>query len=204
MHKVTTDEVNSLRAAQLAAAPAATPAAAPPAAAPAADGDAARGRLPDGTWIVERLEKERARSGGGKEYLVKWAGWDDSNNTWVKECNIDSQLVVDFEREGASRNLAAIVGGGSSGAGAASGAAAPPVAAPGLSAADFDALSNDIPPRVRGQWGRLASLYHFCDTRMAQSERKVYKNFLRNLHLHVLDMQKVGRDAHEVDKASPD
>jgi len=29
----------------------------------------------------------------------------------------------------------------------------------------------------------------------------VYKNFLRNLHLHVLDMQKVGRDAHEVDKA---
>ncbi|KAJ1636414.1 hypothetical protein T492DRAFT_861801 [Pavlovales sp. CCMP2436] len=153
--------------------PAAAPATAP-AAAPAADGDAARGRLPDGSYTVERLEKERAHAGGGKEYLVKWAQRDDSHNSWVKDSNIEPQLVADFERESARRNLAAIVAGGSSGA------AAPPAAIPGLSSADFDALSNDTPPR---------------------SERKVYKNCLRNLHLHILDMLKVGRDAHEVDKA---
>ncbi|KAJ1637185.1 hypothetical protein T492DRAFT_1140706 [Pavlovales sp. CCMP2436] len=166
-----------------------------PAAAPAARPPPRPPLRPPLTAMMLRLEKERAHAGGGKEYLVKWAQWDDSHNSWVKESNIEPQLVADFERESARRNLAAIVAGGSSGA------AAPPAAIPGLSSADFDALSNDTPPRVRGQWGRLAALSHFCDTRMAQSERKVYKNCLRNLHLHILDMLKVGRDAHEVDKA---
>ena len=36
---------------------------------------------------------------------------------------------------------------------------------------------------------------------MAQSERKVYKNFLRNLHLVVDDMQSHGADANDVGKA---
>jgi hypothetical protein len=54
---------------------------------------------------------------------------------------------------------------------------------------------------VRGQWGRLAALYHFCDTRMAQSERKVYKNFLRNLHLFVTHVEANGSPAAEVLKA---
>jgi hypothetical protein len=63
------------------------------------------------------------------------------------------------------------------------------------------ASAGGIGARTRGQWRRLTALYHFCETRMAQSERKVYKNFLMNLHLLVDDMQSHGADASDVGKA---
>ena len=36
------------------------------------------GLQPDGKWLVEKIIKKR-RKRTGKEYLVRWAGWD---NTW--------------------------------------------------------------------------------------------------------------------------
>ena len=43
------------------------------------------------------LESRKARKGKGKEYLIKWRGWDSSTNTWQKERDIHSALVAAFE-----------------------------------------------------------------------------------------------------------
>ena len=54
------------------------------------------GRLPDGTWLVERLLQKKIRRGKAF-YLVRWQGWDDSYNTW--ESNLDREIIEEFEEE---------------------------------------------------------------------------------------------------------
>ena len=39
-------------------------------------------------YRVEKVLRSRKKRGGEKEYLVKWKGWDDSFNSWVKAKDI--------------------------------------------------------------------------------------------------------------------
>ena len=164
------------------------------------------GNLGDGQWMVETILEQRATRGGGHEYLVKWTGWDEVHNSWVAEADIDPSLVRDFDR----RSVADIVANGISASATsvrvASARPAADQAAPRehsivAPVQQAESHAGSMSTRTRGQWRRLAALYHFCETRMAQSERKVYKNFLRNLHLVVDDMQSHGADANDVGKA---
>ena len=174
--------------------------------APAGESDLP-GDLGDGQWAVDHILDQRAARGGGHEYLVKWSGWDEEHNSWVAEADVDPALIQDFDR----RSVADIVAAGVSAAsvtranvGRARHAADQTTQAePSMSASDehVESSAGGISVRTRGQWRRLAALYHFCETRMAQSERKVYKNFLRNLHLLIDDMQSHGADANDVGKA---
>jgi len=36
-------------------------------------------------FTVERVVEEREAAGGGIEFLVKWVGWEESDNTWEPE-----------------------------------------------------------------------------------------------------------------------
>ena len=36
-------------------------------------------------YRVERVIRSRTTRGGVKEYFVKWKGWNDSFNSWVKD-----------------------------------------------------------------------------------------------------------------------
>lgn len=50
-------------------------------------------------WTVERIIATRQRK-GVRQYLVKWEGWDETNNTWEPEMNIfDPELIYIFEQE---------------------------------------------------------------------------------------------------------
>ena len=39
-------------------------------------------------YRVEKVLRSRTKSGGVKEYLVKWKGWDSSFNSWVKATDV--------------------------------------------------------------------------------------------------------------------
>jgi hypothetical protein len=160
------------------------------------------GDLGDGQWEVEKILAQRTAGGGaGQECLVRWLGWGQEHDSWVREADIDPALVEAFNEEA----VAGIISGGTSSSVPAGAARAQPAANPATHASEPADPPRDahagISARVRGQWGRLAALYHFCETRMAQSERKVYKNFLRNLHLFVSDMEEQRADANDVGKA---
>jgi len=49
-----------------------------------------------GLWLVDYLKDVRIREDGGKEYLVKWRGYEERHNSWEVEENIASQCIVAF------------------------------------------------------------------------------------------------------------
>ena len=119
--------------------------------------------------------------------------------SWHRKGEFDLALRHSSSRTSASQGQ----GRGTSSRVPASAARAQPVVAmPAHEPADSprDAHAG-IHARVRGQWGRLAALYHSCETCTAQSERTVYKTFLRNLHLIVSDMEQQRADPNDVSKA---
>ena len=52
----------------------------------------------DGQWAVERLIKKR-RTGSKTQYLVKWLGYPESDNSWVMKRHIGSELLKAFKAE---------------------------------------------------------------------------------------------------------
>jgi len=53
----------------------------------------------DDEYEVEKILAKRLTRGGKVEYLIKWAGYSSSANTWEPEENIDEDLVNEFEEE---------------------------------------------------------------------------------------------------------
>ncbi|XP_044764588.1 chromobox protein homolog 1-like [Coccinella septempunctata] len=53
----------------------------------------------DGEYEVEKIVDVRPISGGDKEYLIKWIGYSDADNTWEPAKNIQPELVQAFEAE---------------------------------------------------------------------------------------------------------
>jgi hypothetical protein len=52
----------------------------------------------DNQWEVERPIEKR-QIGRRVEYLVKWLGYPDNDNSWEKKKDIDSDIVVASEAE---------------------------------------------------------------------------------------------------------
>jgi hypothetical protein len=49
----------------------------------------------DNQYVVECL-RERRNRGRMTEYLVKWQGYGEADNSWVKEADIHPGLIEDF------------------------------------------------------------------------------------------------------------
>ena len=52
-----------------------------------------------GIYEVDHIINMRRRKRKGKgetEYLIKWRGYDDSENTWESDKNIPEQLIKNF------------------------------------------------------------------------------------------------------------
>ena len=61
--------------------------------------------LAEDEYVVEKVLKKRIRK-GHVEYLLKWKGYPDSENTWEREENIFClDLLVEFENELARSSL---------------------------------------------------------------------------------------------------
>merc|ERR1711892_448997 len=56
-------------------------------------------KMSEDEFVVEKIIKKRFDMEGKVEYLVKWEGYDESNeNTWEPAKNIEKHIVNDFEK----------------------------------------------------------------------------------------------------------
>ncbi|KAK9876389.1 hypothetical protein WA026_012700 [Henosepilachna vigintioctopunctata] len=53
----------------------------------------------DGEYEVEKIVDVRVGATGEKEYLLKWLGYSDSDNSWVPEKDIEETLIESFESD---------------------------------------------------------------------------------------------------------
>ena len=54
------------------------------------------GHVDEDTWEVSKVLKKRCRQ-NETEYLVMWAGWDASHNSWVPEDDISEELLENLD-----------------------------------------------------------------------------------------------------------
>lgn len=66
---------------------------------PKTDSDAGSDGEPEEEYTVEKILDKRIR-GGKTEYLIKWEGYPDSENTWEPDDNLDCpELISGFEEK---------------------------------------------------------------------------------------------------------
>ncbi|CAF0733068.1 unnamed protein product [Rotaria sordida] len=53
----------------------------------------------DDQYVVEKVLGKRRNRNGKWEYLLKWAGFGNDDNTWEAEHDIHPELIADFERQ---------------------------------------------------------------------------------------------------------
>ena len=69
------------------------------------DNDAGRDSDPTVEAVVEAIRRSRRRD-SKTEYLVKWAGYAESENTWEPAVNLHEELVADFDAADAEFKVA--------------------------------------------------------------------------------------------------
>ena len=58
-------------------------------------------------YVVEKVVDKRVDTKGSVEYLLKWKGYDDADNTWEPSDNLDcKELIQEFEAERANKKKA--------------------------------------------------------------------------------------------------
>ncbi|KAI9499817.1 hypothetical protein BX070DRAFT_231394 [Coemansia spiralis] len=51
----------------------------------------------DSVFVVEKILQDRKGEGGQTEYLIKWEGYPNSENTWEKEDNVfDKSMIKEY------------------------------------------------------------------------------------------------------------
>ena len=51
------------------------------------------------SFDVEKIVAHRRNNQNEWEYLVKWVGYDETDNTWEEECQFDQlKLLVDYQK----------------------------------------------------------------------------------------------------------
>ncbi|CAF1062232.1 unnamed protein product [Adineta ricciae] len=53
----------------------------------------------DDQYVVEKIIAKRRTRKGKCEYLLKWAGFSDADNTWEAQHDIHPDLIAEFERQ---------------------------------------------------------------------------------------------------------
>jgi len=53
----------------------------------------------DDQYVVEKILAKRRNRKGKWEYLLKWAGFGDDDNTWELQNDIHPDLIAEFERK---------------------------------------------------------------------------------------------------------
>jgi len=53
----------------------------------------------DDQYVVEKILAKRRNRKGKWEYLLKWAGFSDNDNTWESQHDIHPDLIAEFERQ---------------------------------------------------------------------------------------------------------
>merc|ERR1712149_69339 len=61
--------------------------------------DAATGEEEEEEYVVEKIVDSRKGKSGKREYLLKWRGYPDSENTWEPQENLDCPEMIDAFEE---------------------------------------------------------------------------------------------------------
>jgi len=51
--------------------------------------------LGENEYIVERVVGVKVSKGGKVKYLVKWKGWDDKDNSWVAQNDLNAPELIE-------------------------------------------------------------------------------------------------------------
>lgn len=52
------------------------------------------------TYVVDRILSSRKAKGGKTEYLVRWKGYEDEDDTWEPAGHLHKELIAEFEASG--------------------------------------------------------------------------------------------------------
>ncbi|EOD28028.1 hypothetical protein EMIHUDRAFT_235215 [Emiliania huxleyi CCMP1516] len=55
------------------------------------------------TYVVDRILSSRKAKGGKTEYLVRWKGYEDEDDTWEPAGHLHKELIAEFEASGDPR-----------------------------------------------------------------------------------------------------
>ena len=49
-------------------------------------------------WVADKIIDKCVYKSGKVEYLLKWTGYEDEDNTWETPESLDPALIADFEK----------------------------------------------------------------------------------------------------------